>query len=453
MKRKILTYALVVVIAASMTACKNDYPTDYVDTTVTTEDTIADTTSDTTATEETIAGYIDEIIKNLPADANIDGLTFHEANGGKLILVNNKVNAWAYDYESGTLTPIVYYYDMLTAADIGQRSGDWFEGETALSLALVSESENGVGIEFTVTTADEQAEYTVYAFYSFDGGLGEYHYRSLTFPESGKGVSITNFADFKKLATTEDNSLFRFAKAIVENDVPTLEELCCVDAGVLASWEGMEISDYSLTRVEFGEFLEELYLRVNVTKSDVAKLPVGNNVLVIREGMMTCDVEFVTTDGSTEKTFESAALDWIKPWITTYGYYDPQWVVLNPEEYLHAMLDFFMGKYEGNVSDSSAAEFAEFCEKHFRFPPVTVDDDYVTNHGGHGLQFRYHKITNVSDYNGYCIVTVDYFADPMGTVVAYTHEFTVIENDDGSFRLNKTERTYDSGLKSYGFSN
>ncbi len=449
MKRKILTYALVAALAGSLTACKSDDAADPIDTSVITED----TTAETTDAEETTAGYAEEIIEKLPTGAADDGLVYHEADNGNLIIVNNNVNAWAYDAETDTIASIVDYDDMLRAADIGQRSGDWFEGETSLSIAVASEHENGVGIEFTVTTADEKASYTVYAFYSFDGGLGDYHYRSIAFPESGKGVTITDFADFKKLAVEEDNSLFRFAKAIVENDIPALEELCHVDAGTLASWEVMEISDYSVTRVEFGEFLEELYLRFTVTKSDVAKLPVGNNVIVIKEGMMSCDVEFVNPTGDTEETFDNEALDWIRPWITAYGYHDPQWVVLEPEEYLHAMLDFYMGKYEGNVSGSSAAEFAEFCEKHFRFPPITVEDEYVTKHGGHGLPLRYHKITDVFGSSGYFVITVDYYADPMGTVVAYTHEFTVIENDDGTFKLNKTERIYDSGLKSYGWTN
>lgn len=449
--KKILIYVLALILAASMTACKSDDPINPVDTSVTTDDTSADTTSVTTEPEETTAGYMDAIVEKLPAGAADDGLEYHEADNGNLIIVSNDVNAWAYDTELDEIASIVNYYDMLMAADIGQRSGDYFEAETTLSVALGSETDTGVEIEFTVTAADGKSRYVVYAFYSFDGGLGDYHYRSIAFPGSGQGVTVTNVADYEKLIVDEDNSIFRFTKAIVENDVSTLEELCCVDKGVLSSWEGMEISDYTITRMEFSPNLEELYLRMTVTKSDVEKIPVGNNVLIIREGMNSCTVEFATNADEVKK-FDSPALDWINDWIFTYGAKNPDWIVLESEEYIHAMLDFYSVKQEGDIGNSTAAEFEAFCEKHFEFFPFSVDDEYVKNHGGHGLPFTNGEVVKVFGASDYWIITVDYYADPLGTVLAFTHEFTLI-GGEGGYKLQTCERTYDSGLKAYGWSN
>ncbi len=446
--KKIFIYAIVLGLIVTLSSCKSGEVTDTDGPSVTTDD----TSSEGTSAEET-SGYIGEIIEKLPAGADDDGLKYHEADDGNLIIVHNDKNAWAFDLKSDKIEPLVDYNAMLTAADIGNRSEDYFKGENTLSLSFIGERENGFGIEFTVTSEDELSEYVVYAFYSFDGGLGDYHYRSITFPKSGEGVTITDFTDFKKLAVEEDNSLFRFAKAIVENDIPLLEELCNVDEGVLAAWEGMEISDFSVTRSEFGEFLEELYLRVNITKSDIEKLPVGNNVIVIREGMMSCDVEFVNPTGDAEEEIDHEAVKWLALWISAYGFNEPEWVALKPDEHLHAVLDFFISKYDGNISDSSAEEFAAFCEKHFYFAPAAVEDEYVTKHGGHGLPLRYYKVTDIFGSSGYFVITVDYYADPMGTVVAYTHKFTLLENEDGTFKLHKTERTYDSGFKSYGWTN
>lgn len=443
MKTKILLASLVFASTFTLASCRSVL--DYF--LVKDIETDLDSSVDVIEGDESVdtTGYEDEILDRLPESVDGNALGYIEASDGNVIIAYNDKEAWLFDFVSDKVIPIVDTEKMLAAADIAGRSGDYFKGDLTVTPSVNYDKINTVKVDFDVKSAE--GEYRVYAYYYCDRGFfSDYYYDSISFPGSEGGVTIDDLADFEKLHIPEDNYLFRIAKAIVENDVAALCEIHYLDEKILESWKGMEISEYTLTRLEFAPYVEELLLHVKIEKSNNERLTPGTYTLTLYEGPHTYELGFVSEENP-RPVVESEAVNWISRWLHGGGGNNPDWPYTNPDDYTHSLLDFMIAHIDHDLSTSSAEEFREFCEKHFTVPPMQVSDEYVTNHGGHGGSHSRLSVTDERVIGDAHIITVEYYADPMNTVVARRMEFTLTDNGDGTYKLVKWEKTYDSGFR------
>ncbi len=375
-------------------------------------------------------------------------------------MVYNDKNAWIFDLTLNRIIPIVDYDAMLAAADTTGRGREYFDGDLSLSLEFPYKSDTQAEIVLKVT-GDEGCEYSVYTYYSKNGYFSDYRYNSMVHPGSDEPIVITDVEDYAKLGIAEEvaeNSyMFNIPRAIVENDIDELKNIFMRINGTLTpeafdSWEGMEISEYSIYRMPpLTPFLDEISFTVKIEKSNVDALPPGEYLMRIYDGL-GIHVE-INNVNEPKTSVETEAANWISPYVRTAGLFKPEDMVVTNNDYVHALLDSTIWYYKDDAP-LDINSFAEYCEKYFGLEGVEehYTSDFVTNHGGHGLSARLFEIREDYTASGIHTITVDFFADPMATVIARTYEYTLVDIGDGEFRLDGVDVIYDSGYGIYGWS-
>ncbi len=422
-----------------------------------------DSTDDTVDTTDTNSNNIADILpENLAAIPGAEELIlsntpeFRELNNGNVVVVWDNKNAWVFNLELNSITHVTDYDAMLAVADTTGRGREYFDSDLSLSLDVPHESETQIRIVLNVT-GDEGCEYSVYTYYSKNGHLTDYYCERIIYPGSDEPVYITDIDDYAKLGISdeiaENSYVFRTARAIIENDVDSLKSLMPHRNNELFdAWEGMEISEHCVYRMPpIDPYRDDIWLNVKIEKSNVEGLPPGEYSMHIYDGInINVDIENLNEP---EVSVETEAASWISPFVRAAGSFAPEEMVVTNENYVHALLDSTIWYYNDD-EPLDLNGFAEFCEKYFNLDDVEkhYTNGYITNHGGHGLAsflFEIKKDAVVGDTH---TVTVDFFADPMATVVAKTYEYTLVDIGDGEFRLDGVDVTYDSGYTIYGWS-
>ncbi len=392
-----------------------------------------------------------------------DGLKYHEFNDGNAVVVYNDKNAWVFDLMLNKVIPLVDYDAMYSAADPTGRGRKYFDGDLTLDLDFPHESESQIRIHFHVY-GDDGCEYSVYNHYSVNDGnasfspggdVGKYYFISLVYPGHDEPLISYDINDYERLAlsdeTANEHYVYKLARAIIENDVKALTELCHLEnPNTLSSWEGMEISEYSISRKFPFTYLDELELYLKIEKSNIKTIPPGEYSVKIAEGLGV-NIEFENLN-SAETAVNTEAVIWATPWISTYGGMDVSKMVVTNQQYLHALLDSTTWYYDSE-EPLTLESFSDYCEDTFCVFGVKnyCTEEFITNHGGHGLPSELYKIREELTASGVSQIIVDYYADPMYSVIARTYKFTVSGVDSGNFGFDNVQVIYDSGLRVYGW--
>ncbi len=402
---------------------------------------VIETTEDTETEPTGIAAFTD-----IPEDA-----VFYPFGDGQADVVYTENNAWVLDYVKNEVVPIINIEEMLAVADPANRAAEYFR-DYRVELEFF-ELERGLDIIINVLSNSHDAAMKFQCYYltaprpNHVRGFGGYsgsHLKSY-YPGCELPHSVDCVDRLGELGVTEISEFYAPVRAFLNCDIPALEAELYLEKGTLASWEGLVISDYTITRNDMNSpGVSNLVLDITVAESGLETLPVGEYTVTVDSGL------FIDFDIKPKSGEEPRVLSDVERYIYTYassfgGSFPPEYQNEENSYWLHCLLDFYSGEtYEG---------FVDFCKYGFGIDDIGKyysEDDFL-NHGGHGLGTNLCRVRKDFTASGIHFITVDYFADPMETVIAFTHEFVVTETND-HYRLDEVRRTYDSGLEPFGWS-
>lgn len=413
-------------------------------------------------TEPETAALTDEVVAGL---SEIGGdLEFYTFDEGNAVFVYSEKGAWVIDHIENKAVSIYDFDELLSVCDTLGRAGSYFY-EPKLSVTF-EEHQTELMITFSVTSETEGAEIVGYGFYTHHPikglvrGFRGYFPSLAVFPGSSDPATIYDIADYEALGLTSDYYVYRAAAALATGDIDTLSELLYLDPYVVDAWRSVKIGEYSITRTDFSaHWYPELYVYLEIIESGLEKLPAGKYKVRVSEGYSSSDFDFERLDGKDMYTDYAITdvntpLGFVYTFSTCFGGgYHPDDMIAENESYSHSLLDFFTVISAEKGGLGSYEEFGEFLLTRFGIDDAEKICSYKDfyNHGGHGLSTARCKISGYVTASGVHVITVDFFADPMQTVVAYTHEYTLTENN-GDFTLDSVVRTFDSGIRASGWS-
>lgn len=416
----------------SMEAAKNNVP-----------ETVHDSAeADTTAPET-----------DFPEDA--ERCTF--ANG-EAELVYTDSEAWIVDHVKSETVSVINIDAMLALADPAGRAGEYFNDYQIKLEHSENERSLWMAIQVTSTTHDAAMKLSCYYLYNprptaKRGFEGEYHLMSIHYPGCDEPYTVDSFDRLSELGVTEQSEYYAPVRAFLSCDFSTFEKELYLDEGTLASWDGVVISDYTITRTNMtSPGVSGLMLDITVSESPLERLPAGEYTVAVDTGLFV-DFDINPKGGDTPRELSD-----VERYIYTYassfgGSFEPEYQNEQSEVWMHCLLDLYLGTSPHDPDKITYDGFRDFCKYGFGVEDASeyYTEDEVLNHGGHGLGTNLCKVRGDFTASGIHFVTVDYFAEPMETVVAFTHEFVVTESN-GYYRLDEVRRTYDSGLHPFGWS-
>ncbi len=397
-------------------------------------------------------------------------LEFYYFNDDKCSVVYNEKNAWIFDYELSRVTPVVDLEKMLATADKTGRGSEYFRDVT-ISYEFSMNSDIQLKIDYTVRSNTADAEYKVYGFYmvhpdSLDrwgreqGSFYGYFLTDITYPGCDEPVTITDLADFAKLGVTEDDYMFDAARAFIENDVETLEEYTGVAKGTLSVWEGVKVTDYTITRLDpTSVWTNTLRIVATIEGSNIERYPDGQYIIMLKDGL---GVEFDITSvyDSTVDTLETYnnAERWAYDFASSYGaWYDLDKLTPADPAYSHYLLDYFyyIDRKNGITREFTGEHYKEYCEKYFGYTDLT-GNEYAgqgeIRHDGHGGVTMLCDVKTTLAASGIHFIEVTYYADPLRSVVALVRRLVLVEADDGEFLIDRIEDVLTTEYGSFGWS-
>lgn len=391
-------------------------------------------------------------ITELPENVSV----YYFCDGQAAVIYSDKY-AWVFDFAENRVVPIVDLEAMLAVFDPSNRAEEYFR-DTALSLKF-TEYDRELHISMTITSNTHDAACTFACYYCADPlsfqerGLRGYYLTSAYYPGSDEPHTVDSTERLYELGLTEEMSFYKTVCAIMNSDVNALEEALYLEKGVLASWEGIEITNCTVTRENMTHaWIDELIIDLTVAKSPLERLPVGDYRVRVSEGLFT-DLEFKSKNSSDAEVVLNEAEEWLLPYVESFGgAWKPEEQTPEGGAYVHNLMDLFLMSVSWDEDLITVDGFVEFCRLHFGIEDISVyiNEDELLKHGGHGLYTYLCEIVNDYTASGIHFITVDFFADPMKTVVAFTQEYVLTETD-GSYRLDEVRRTYDSGLPAFGW--
>lgn len=378
----------------------------------------------------------------------------HVFANGECELVYTDSEAWVVDYVMNDVVPIVDIEAMLAIADPADRAGKYFNGYQIKLEYSENERSLWMAIEVTSTTHDAVMKLSCYYLYNprptaKRGFEGEYHLMSIRYPGCDEPYTVDSIDRLSELGVTEQSEYYGPVRAFLSCDFAAFEKELYLDEGTLDSWDGVVISDYSITRTDMtSPGVSGLTLDITVSESGLELLPVGEYTVKVDTGLFV-DFDIKPKGGDTPREL-SEVERYIYSYASSFGgSFEPEYQNGQSEVWMHCLLDFYGGVYNGGTYEG----FIDFCKYAFNVSDTSKyysEDDFY-NHGGHGLGTNLCKVRGDFTASGIHFITVDYFADPMETVIAFTHEFVVTEAD-GYYRLDEVRRTYDSGMRPFGWS-
>ncbi len=443
-------------------------PPDFVDSTVKVIDKSPKDTNnpvpDTGIPENSIEGEIDTLFSELSVDHEV-----YRFDSDNCAVVYDEKEAYIFDFTAERVTPITDIEEMYAVADPTGRGRAYFD-DYRIEYEF-SEDENQLHIFCKVLSNTEDAYFSVYGFYSLKGriysgtGIPDIPNRSfrgfdraeLNYPGCDEPFTVTSLDDYKKLGLYEDQYLLICTRAFIENDIATLEECMGVEEGLLSVWEGVTVSDYTLTN-PYPHLNGAYTLRMiaNISGSQMERYPDGQYVITISEGLGV-EMEIVPVTASSVAGVMSDVEKWVYMFAASYGgWYSED--MLDPENpaFAHHLLDFFgyINRMKGINGTLTGAEYKAYSEKYFGF--TDFENEYTSEgqieHYGHGGVGQICEVKTLSSASGIHIIEVTYFADPMRSVVALEKRFTAVELGDGEYRIDRIETVFESDHRIYGWS-
>ncbi len=463
--KKVITAAVLIAALCSLTSCdafkmiksnpsaiRNYFISDetYADTEM---ESYYDSVEELSGDTADLTGETDAILSGLTElHGELEIYTFPNAEAA---LVYNDTDAYIIDYTLGRAENICDYDAMLAVADPTGRGSEYFKN-TSLEIE-VSDRARESQIIFTVTDGD--AYYKVYGFYTFDPisggtrGFRGYYGDSINYPGAYDPATIYDVKDFAALGVTGIEYLYERAAAIATGDFEALSEMMYLTPEVAEKWKTVKIGEYSISRTDFSpNWPPSLIVYIDVIESGHEGLPVGKYNVTVSDGYDNANIRIERLDGEPfyadyDTSDINTPIGFAYQYAKSFGgSYHPDEQNTDNSSWAHCILDFysFITSHSERVGDYE--DFERFCLYRFAVEDASTVCDVKSfyNHGGHGLSSVSCAVSDYTSASGVHIVTIDFFADPMRTVVAYTHVFTVVENDE--LELYKVERSYDSGL-------
>lgn len=428
---------------------------------------VFDTLADTTGAVELTAESMETARELMELEGDLE---FYDFNDGKCTVVYNNKSAWVFDYELSRVTPVVNLDTMLAEADKTGRGSEYFRDVT-VKYSFSMNSDIQLKLDFTVRSNTADAEYTVYGFYmvhpdSFErwgherGSFYGYYLTDITYPGSDEPVTITNLADFSKLGVTADDYMFDAARAFIENDVKTLEKYTGVKEGTLSIWEGVTVSDYTLTRLDpTSTWTNDLRIIATIGGSNIERYPDGQYVILVKDGMgVDFEISPVSASSAIELPAYTAAEKWAYDFASSYGaWYDLDKLTPADPSFAHCLLDYFyyIDRQKGITREFTGEHYREYSEKYFGFTDFT-GNEYASlgdiRHDGHGGVTKICDVKTALAASGVHNIEVTYYADPLRSVVASVRRLVLVEIGDGEFRIDRIESVIETEYPSYGWS-
>lgn len=443
-------------------------PPDFVDSTVKVIDKSPKDTnnpvSDTGIPENSVESEIDTLFSELSEDHEI-----YRFNNDNCAVLYNEKDAYILDFTAERITPVTDIEEMYAAADPTGRGREYFN-DYRIEYEF-SERETQLHLFFTVYSNTEEAYFSVYGYYYLNGriysgtGIPDIKNRSfvgfykttVSYPGCDEPFTVTSLDDYAKLGLYEDQYLLICTRAFIENDIATLEECMGVEDGLLSVWEGVAVSDYTLTN-PYPNLPGAYTLRMiaNISGSQMERYPDGQYIITIFEGLGV-EMEIVPVTASSVAGVMSDVEKWVYMFAESYGgWYGED--MLNPEnrDFAHHMLDFFgyINRMKGISDTLTGEEYKAYSEKYLGF--TDFENEYTSEgqieHYGHGGVGQICEVKTLSSASGVHIIEVTYFADPMRSVVALVKRFTAVELGDGEYRIDLIETVFETNHHIYGWS-
>lgn len=377
---------------------------------------------------------------------------------GSCVVTYNKKTAFVFDYMLGEVTPLVDFEAMIDVADPIERAREYFTDVT-LDVECKMSNDIEIMITFNVRSSTHDASYSLYSFYTVDGNYyprgmlrGYYATADTVYPGSDEPIVITALSDWEKFGYEEyeENWLYKLSKAFLECDAALLEDLTYSQAGTLAPWENVTISDYKIMRENPTDiYFDAVTLIVNISESGIERYPAGEYKVVIADGP---GFYFTITPTDTKPDMHNPSRYelFIRDWVARFGgWYPVKSQTLEISEYAHHILDLYLNMSCEGMNNVENMDFAEFCETFFGYEDAFnyISRDNVENHGGHGGTTALCEVEpEFTESSSELVYTVTFFADELKTTVARVHRVTLAVSDDSPFRVTNVECILDNGF-------
>jgi len=253
------------------------------------------------------------------------------------------------------------------------------------------------------------------------------------------------------------NADLQFAlSAFLRSDWEQFAKLCDVEPEVYAYMQGMEISDYTLTK----EMIPDPYypenvnpypvLTFTVTESQNDIFPKGEHTLIWDHGL---HLYFAPRE-----TFHTPVSDMSAAERYVFDVHsDRDFSRIMTEGSQWGLCDFIIGRLDvlhGNYEPRTAEEIGDYAEKYLGVDRNTLNFEYTVDKTpdgryvriGRGLTSYYHTFLSEEIRDGITVVTVQFWADPSQTVPSRKVEFH-LELIDGEYKPLHTVILEDSPFK------
>ncbi len=254
------------------------------------------------------------------------------------------------------------------------------------------------------------------------------------------------------------NTELQFAlSAFLRNDWEQFAKLCDVEPEVYAHMQGMEISDYTLSK----EMIPDLYYPENVNPYPVLTFTVTesqNEVFIKGEHTLIWDHGLHLSFASRE-AFHTPVRDMSMAERYVFDVHSDRDFsrILAEGMSQWGLCDYIIGRLNvlhGNHEPRTAEEIGDYAEKYLGVDRNTLSFEYTvdrTEDGryvriGGGLTSYYHTFLSEEIHDGITVVTVQFWADPSQTVPSRKVEFH-LELIDGEYKPLHTVILEDSPFK------
>ena len=342
--------------------------------------------------------------------------------------------------------------------------GAEFFGDYTMELDFREFPKSELRATFTVTSKTADASYSAYSYYMLDelneanprGTVRGYYRNFIEYPGFDTPITVKDVNDVAELMAGENNYILDFAVALCRADKSAMANAIYIQEGALRGWETVKVGDYAITRSDFTyDDAKSFEVYLEITESGLYNLPAGRYSVTVTEGATYPDVVFKKLDNPDEDgKLVDPSIEWLLPWVESHGIlycFDEN--PYHSQDKVHSFIDYYLRLTRIYGETPALEDFLDFVDTSFGRNSFRgyVSRAMVEEHGGHGFTFALCDIvSHEKDVNRHYI-SVEYYSDPMETVVARRVDY-VLEEIEKGYKIVSAKLTYNSGesILTYG---